>query len=165
MGDLDIGQAVLSASTVFNFFSPDFVPSGAIAGNSLVAPELQLVTESQIFKAFNTYNKLLNSGLYRWSVYHGDYINPVYEPEQFHIRPSYTELHQLWEDTEGSATDKATAVVDYLDFYLNAGQLLHNQNSGTRQAMIDNIAEASINSRYSLGVFAAATAAEFMTQK
>ena len=165
MGDLDIGQAVLSASTVFNFFSPDFVPSGAIAGNSLVAPELQLVTESQVFKAFNTYNKLLNSGLYRWPVYHGEYINPVYEPEQFHIRPSYTELHQLWEDTEGSATDKATAVVDYLDFYLNAGQLLHNQNSGTRQAMIDNIAEASINSRYSLGVFAAATAAEFMTQK
>lgn len=165
VGDIDIGQAVLSANSVFNFFSPDFAPSGAIAGNSLVAPELQLVTEAQVFKAFNTYNQLLSSGLYRWSVHNTDYINPAYEPQQFHVRPSYEQLDALWESTEGSSTDKATALVDYLDFYLNGGQLLLNQNSGTRQAMIDNIAAASINTRYSLGVFAAATAAEFMTQK
>ena len=60
---------------------------------------------------------------------------------------------------------KAIAVVDYLDFYLNGGQLLQTDNYGTRQAMISNIAAASGDNRFSLGVYAAGMTAEFMTQK
>ena len=72
---------------------------------------------------------------------------------------------KLWDSTVGAATDKATAVVDYLDFYLNSGQLEETESSGTRQAMIDNIATASGDSRLTLGVYGAAMTAEFMTQK
>ena len=165
MGDLDIGQAALSASSVFNFFSPDFAPSGNIASNSLVAPELQLLTESQLFKTGNVFNKLINQGLVRRSVYNADFRNPVYEPEQFHIWLNYERLQTIWDSTAGTATDKATAVVDYLDFYLNSGQLEETESSGTRQAMIDNIATASGDSRFTLGVYGAAMTAEFMTQK
>ena len=165
MGNLDIGQAVLGASSVFNFFSPDFAPPGVIASNSLVAPELQLITESQLFKSSNTYHRLINNGFVRWSVYNDDYRNPAYEPEQFHIRLNYQRLQSLWDTTPGGATGKAIAVVDYLDFYLNGGQLLQTDNYGTRQAMISNLAAASGDNRFSLGVYAAGMTAEFMTQK
>ncbi len=165
MGNLDIGQAALGASSVFNFFSPDFAPPGVIASNSLVAPELQLITESQLFKSSNTYHRLINNGFVRWSVYNDDYRNPAYKPEQFHIRLNYQRLQSLWDTTPGGATEKAIAVVDYLDFYLNGGQLLQTDNYGTRQAMISNIAAASGDNRFSLGVYAAGMTAEFMTQK
>ena len=41
------GQGPLTAPSVFNFFSPFYAPSGAIADQDLVAPELQLATEYQ----------------------------------------------------------------------------------------------------------------------
>lgn len=37
--------------------------------------------------------------------------------------------------------------------------------NGTRQAMISNIAAASVDNRFSLGVYAAGMTAEFMTQR
>lgn len=36
------GQATMSAPTVFNFFSPDFSPPGALAAAGLVTPELEI---------------------------------------------------------------------------------------------------------------------------
>jgi uncharacterized protein (DUF1800 family) len=165
MGNLDIGQAPLGAGSVFNFFSPDFAPPGVIASNSLVSPELQLVTESQLFKTFNSFNKLINSGFFRYSVYDRDNVNPAYESGQFHVRLNPRRLKAQWDTTEGSETDKAAAIVDYLDFYLNAGQLADSVDTGTRQAMISNIAVASENGRYSLSVYGVGTAPAFMTQK
>jgi uncharacterized protein (DUF1800 family) len=41
------GQGPLTAPSVFNFFSPFYAPTGAIADHDLVAPELQLATEYQ----------------------------------------------------------------------------------------------------------------------
>jgi hypothetical protein len=136
-----------------------------IASNSLVSPELQLATESQLFKTFNTFNKLINSGFFRNSVYDTDNINPAYESGQFHVRLNPRRLAAQWDTTEGSETDKAAAIVDYLDFYLNAGQLADSDNTGIRQAMISNIAVASESSRYSLGIYGVGTAPAFMSQK
>jgi len=41
-----LGQAPMMSATVFNFFSPSFAPLGAIDDAGLVAPELELHTES-----------------------------------------------------------------------------------------------------------------------
>jgi hypothetical protein len=38
-----MGQVILRSPTVFNFFSPDYSPPGALAAAGLVAPELQIV--------------------------------------------------------------------------------------------------------------------------
>ena len=58
-GLANVGQTALRAPSVFNFFSPDFAPTGAIASNSLVSPELQLVTESQVFNSFNSFHRVI----------------------------------------------------------------------------------------------------------
>ena len=41
-----IGQAPLYSPTVFNFFKPDFAPSGELRGAGLVAPEFQILTDT-----------------------------------------------------------------------------------------------------------------------
>ena len=41
-----IGQAPLYSPTVFNFFTPDFAPSGELRGAGLVAPEFQILTDT-----------------------------------------------------------------------------------------------------------------------
>ncbi|HEX7644085.1 MAG TPA: DUF1800 domain-containing protein [Burkholderiaceae bacterium] len=49
-----LGQSPLRSPTVFNFFSPGFVPPNNVLGNpSLVAPELQIVTESTVIGYVN----------------------------------------------------------------------------------------------------------------
>ncbi len=52
--DQDLGQAALRAPTVFNFFLPDYAPSGAIAAAGLCAPEFQITTASTAISVANT---------------------------------------------------------------------------------------------------------------
>lgn len=54
------GQAPLSAPSVFGFFSPDFMPDGALAEAQLVAPEWQMANEYSLVRLQNElYNKVL----------------------------------------------------------------------------------------------------------
>jgi uncharacterized protein (DUF1800 family) len=48
-----LGQAALRAPTVFNFFLPDFKPSGELSTLNLVAPELQIATDPLIARNAN----------------------------------------------------------------------------------------------------------------
>ena len=41
-----IGQAPLYSPTVFNFFKPDFAPSGEVRGAGMVGPEFQILTDT-----------------------------------------------------------------------------------------------------------------------
>ncbi|MAH72739.1 MAG: hypothetical protein CBC09_01485 [Cellvibrionales bacterium TMED49] len=117
-----IGQEVLRAPSVFNFFSPDFAPTGPIASGSLVSPELQLVTESQIFNTFNIFSSLVSSGgLSRSNRYTN--FNLTYTRDQFRVKLNDDVLDSVWDSTSGTNLSKAKAVVRFLDFYLNAGQL------------------------------------------
>ncbi|MEE9425493.1 MAG: DUF1800 domain-containing protein [Methylococcales bacterium] len=56
----EIGQAVLRAPSVFNFYRPDYTPSGMPGKNTLVAPEFQLATENFVINTTN----LLNYSIY-----------------------------------------------------------------------------------------------------
>lgn len=69
--DSSIGQAPLSAPSVFNFFRPDFAPSGTIKNKGVFAPEFQLVNDAN-----NTrfYNELF--GLIHWRYKGNPYTNP-----------------------------------------------------------------------------------------
>lgn len=162
-GVANVGQTALRAPSVFNFFSPDFAPTGAIASNALVSPELQLVTESQVFNSFNSFNRIVNDRFVRSNQYTREH--PDYSIADFTVRLNYDRLEALWDDTAGDATAKATAVVDYLDLYLNAGQLAQTQNTGTREAMISNLAVASEAERYKLAAYAVGTTPEFLIQR
>lgn len=163
-GTLPIGQYPLRAPSVFNFFSPDFTPSGVLSRNSLVSPELQLITESQLFNNFNTLHALLlNDQFYRSNQFVK--FNIHFSLDQLKIRIDFSRLEDLWDTTEGSEEAKAAAVVDYLDFYLNAGQLAAAPANLTRAAMISNIAGATGQDRFDLAIYAAGNAPGFQLQK
>jgi uncharacterized protein (DUF1800 family) len=49
-----VGQAVLDADTVFNFFKPSFIPAGVMAAAHLVGPEFQIATDSLIVTSTNS---------------------------------------------------------------------------------------------------------------
>jgi uncharacterized protein (DUF1800 family) len=58
-----IGQTPLSAPSVFNFYRPGFVPPGsAIGAQGLVAPELQINTESQVTAYLNFMSGVVENG-------------------------------------------------------------------------------------------------------
>ena len=48
-----LGQAVLRSPTVFNFFEPDFAPTGPVAERGLVAPEFQIATGTMVVRNAN----------------------------------------------------------------------------------------------------------------
>ena len=54
-----LGQSPLLAPSVFNFFSPFFTRSGAIAAAQLVAPEFQIHTETQVVGNANFFSNVL----------------------------------------------------------------------------------------------------------
>jgi uncharacterized protein (DUF1800 family) len=60
-----IGQAPLSAMTVFNFFSPTYSPPGAMAAAGLVAPELEITDSEFSMRVPNTILEILDRYLPR----------------------------------------------------------------------------------------------------
>lgn len=66
-----IGQAPLSAASVFNFFRPDFAPSGAIKNKNLFAPEFQLVNDAN---NTNFHNELFRLSHWQYKGY--QWANP-----------------------------------------------------------------------------------------
>ncbi len=55
----EIGQAMLHAPSVFNFYRPDYSPAGLAGTNGLVAPEFQLATENFVVNTANLLNYTL----------------------------------------------------------------------------------------------------------
>jgi hypothetical protein len=64
--DNGLGQSPLLAPSVFNFFSPNFRPTGAIAQAGLVAPEFQITTETTVVGGLNFFTRLFKQGGYGW---------------------------------------------------------------------------------------------------
>ena len=163
MGSMDIGQEALMSRSVFNFYSPDFAPTGALSSNSLVAPELELVTETQIYTALNEYDRLIKYGKRRNNRYTRE--NGIIEPEQLRVWLSDTRVKEIWNGaTEGNG---AKAVAEFLDFYMNAGRLKYVGTSSTLSELSDALALADPNSRefFELATYGAAVLPDFMVQK
>ena len=60
--DEGLGQSPLLAPSVFNFFSPNFRPTGPAAAHGLVAPEFQITTETSVVGAINFFTRLADNG-------------------------------------------------------------------------------------------------------
>jgi uncharacterized protein (DUF1800 family) len=160
-GDINIGQYPLGASSVFNFFSPDYSPTGALASNGLVAPELQLLTEAQLFTNLNKVNALLNTGTVRRNVD----TNVPQTLAELVVTLKMDRLEAVWNSTAGGDSEKATALVDYLDNYLNAGQLQAMESSDTRDALITAVIASSADVRARVAVYGAMSVPEFQIQR
>lgn len=160
IGEQSFSQRVLGSPSVFNFFSPDFSPTGKLSQNGLVAPEMQLVNESQLFAHMNLVNKLLSNGLVRFRTEQ----TVSFTRDQLTVRVSENKLESIWQATTGTNEDKATAVVDFLDTYLNAGYGQRYQTNN-RDILIQAISTATSTERYKLAIYGSINSPEFAVQK
>lgn len=105
------GQAPLASPSVFNFYRPDYSPIELKSNNDLVAPELQIATESTMT---NTINFFAWYGL--WRNFSGDIANT-----------DISEENELYLDFTTEVTiveqDGAQALLEHLNLLLTAGAL------------------------------------------
>ena len=102
--DYSIGQAPLSAPSVFNFFRPDYAPSGEVKSKGLFAPEFQWVNDANNARF---YNELF--GLIHWR-YQGN---------------KYASRNDILININSLKTHAKIAVelIDYLDLLLTGKKL------------------------------------------
>ncbi|GEP40990.1 hypothetical protein BGE01nite_02810 [Brevifollis gellanilyticus] len=123
-GDTDatLGQTPQAAPSVFNWFLPDFNPGGDVAAAGLVAPELQLSTETSVVRVIN----------YHYTQTHvdnGQNGNPLFgatDALEDNIKLDRTAFVQLYDSeiTNGkTVTEALTTVLDQLDVVLTSGNL------------------------------------------
>lgn len=164
-GRMNIGQEAVMSPTVFNFYSPDFAPTGALANSSLVAPELELVTETQIYTAANIYHGLIRNGEIRNNRYTRE--NGVIAQELLRVWLRDDRVRSIWDNAAGDDTAKATAVAEFLDFYMNAGRLAYLGASPTLTELTNALAASNLGSGefFELATYGSALLPDFMVQK
>lgn len=116
-------QHVLSSPTVFNFYSPEYVPDSDFAYNKLVGPEFQILNSSTSSNYINWMLLALNKDylLDRFDFEVPDLIN-----ETFFLR--YTEDVESYKASFSDKSwlelkDSPKQFIDYLDILLTNGQL------------------------------------------
>ena len=162
LGRLPIGQHNLGAPSVFDFFSPDFSPSGELASQSLVAPELELMTEGIMVNTINALGVLIYEGLGRRK----SHKFSDYSKDDLLVKLDKQSLIDIWQQTPGSDEDKARAIVDYLDFYLNAYQLSQAEGQHNYQAVIDAmLATPVLEDKVDMALYGVVNAPESIVQQ
>ncbi|QBY04250.1 DUF1800 family protein [Thalassotalea sp. HSM 43] len=161
LGDLPIAQRALGAASVFNFYLPDYTPAGELASQSLVAPELQLQTESQLYTNINLYYQFIYSGLSRWRV--ENFTN--YSKAQLSVKFDEQHLEQLWQSSNGDNSSKAQALIDYADFYLLAGQLAANNETQISEQLVTALDDLAPEYRYKLLLYVISASPQFILQR
>lgn len=117
-----LAQTPLSAPTVFNWFLPDFNPGGAVAAAGLVAPELEITTETTVIASANYHYQLTHIDA-------GQNTNPLIgatDPQEDNVRLDRVPLQQIYdaEITAGKTVLQATTtLLNHLDVLLLAGNL------------------------------------------
>lgn len=153
----------LTASSVFNFYSPNYSPSGDFTDRGLVSPESELLVETAQIDRINDIFLLLRDG----TVNRGARLDAYsLSEEQQRVWLNYDRATEVWNNTEGNDEAKASALVDYLDFYYNASQIkLSNEVTGTRDVIIEAIVNSPNDERISIALYGVANAPESMIQK
>ena len=80
----------------------------------------------------NTFGTFILDGLAKKSLQSTDTLR-----EQFLVKLDTQVLTDLWQQTDGEDEEKAMALLNYLDFYLNAGQMDTAFDKQSYQAIID----------------------------
>ncbi|MEC5385517.1 DUF1800 domain-containing protein [Uliginosibacterium sp. H3] len=149
-----LGQSPMRSPTVFNFFRPGYVPPGTqLASANMVAPEMQIVSESSVAGYANFIQSTVESGT-------GKTLNGKRD-----IQPDYSEQMALAGSPE--------KLVEHLDLLLTAGQL----SPVSRKRIVDAVAGVGIpannptnaenarRNRVKLGILLTMVSPEYLVQK
>jgi uncharacterized protein (DUF1800 family) len=79
-GSDTLGQNPLRAPSVFNFYSPEFSPSGLLAKNGLVGPEFEITSSATLagFAEFSRWN--ITNGFRNYETDKTKWLKPNYDP-------------------------------------------------------------------------------------
>ncbi|MGH8048837.1 MAG: DUF1800 family protein [Chthoniobacterales bacterium] len=126
--DTPLAQSPLRSPTVFNWFLPGYSPPGALAAAGLVAPEMQLTTETQVPLAVN-YNRTFTESDT------GQGVNALFnatdntlDDVKIDRSPQVNEYKSLIAAGK-TVREAVTAVVDDLDLLLAGGRLKERYES------------------------------------
>jgi uncharacterized protein (DUF1800 family) len=133
---IDLGQSILSAPSVFNFFFPDYSPPGPVADAGLVGPEFQILNETYMARTANAIGTMALLG------YEGS-PNAWLLGEIISARLDYRYAVELLDDNED-------AFLDYLDALLMGGTISRDM----RRVLSQNIATARFGRLTSLQIVA-----------
>ena len=163
VGAFSTSHRNLAAPSVFNFYSPDYSPPGEFANGSLVAPEMELLTETSLFDTINDFFLFIDRGTIDNGTRADAYI---LDREQQNVQINRDRLNAIYDNAQGDERDKAAALVDYLDFYFNASQIaLTADVSGTRNFIIDAVVDSDADERLDFALYGIANAPESLVQK
>jgi hypothetical protein len=114
---LATGQMPLASPTVFNFYLPDYQPSGPISDAQLVGPEFQIHNSRTSIEFINQVND--------WAVW--QYMWGSWEPEDPYTTVDLKQLEDLARDPE--------VLINHLDRIFTHGNL----SEGTREIIRDTL--------------------------
>lgn len=158
-----LAQSPLAAPTVFNWFLPDYSPSGLLAANGLNSPELQLANENTVIQSSNFIYSPAFGGSPSVSSLVDQNLPPYsYGTSAHNVLIDVTPLNALYMavvDVNGDGlftnldvgtfnnatkiAEACTAVVDRIDFLLCAGGLnarYGNTAGKPRKVILDAVA-------------------------
>lgn len=143
--EYDLGQAPLRSPSVFNFFSPTHSPPGAAANAGLVAPELQIATDSLVTSTANRF----------WWMTLGSWQGaPWATDEQMLLQIGY----------ERSIAHDSAALLDHLDLLLMSGAM-SNEMRAELEVVIDAFDPSQRVERVVDTLYLILTSPEFCVQK
>ena len=142
------GQAPLGAPTVFNYYSPDYVPNADFAYDDLVGPEFQILNSSTssnyvnyMLVAFmkdylNIRYSLLGTNNEIENILNGN--DGVYNPYDLNNNEIYAARFgdELWMDLGYAPSD----LIDYLDILMCNGSL----SDDTRERLTNSVSRADL---------------------
>lgn len=110
--DREVGQRPYGSFSVFNFYRPDYQPSGEIKDENQLAPEFQILTESMIIAKTN-----FISGAIFWRDTPNDWLEPIIDGNWDVFTPR---LHLR---EEKQLASQPAALLDRLNLLLMMGQM------------------------------------------
>ena len=158
-GEDRIGQQIFLSPTVFNFFLPDYQPSGPVASNGLVAPEAQLGTAPYLIGFLNGLTSLSTYGLTTCADGFGSTDIGGRRCGNLERARESSDGSLAFTPSVGAST---SAIVDELDLLLTAGRLHSHARvviTSAYDAKLTATSDATEALRLAQALFA--TAAEF----
>lgn len=166
--DTRLSQTPQGAPTVFNWFSPDFTVAGPLAAASLVAPEFQVTTESQVINSANAHYTLVFNRNGQGGVRLPEQDSAI-DDNMIPDLSAYNDLLEVAEANNATENEKAALLVDYTDLLLNGGNLkassLRKIGRTSRQIMIEAVAATSNKNKIATAIYLFITSPEYITQK
>jgi uncharacterized protein (DUF1800 family) len=146
--NFDQQQQPYNSPSVFNFYSPNYLPPGPVGEAGLVAPEFQILNATTAVSSPNYfYNSINSRDLHRWGTADGTRT----------VRPNFTRETTL----AGSDID---ALIRRLDLHLTCGGLSPREFQSIREALLrvdSGVTGSWQTERVNLAVYLILTSPEF----